>query len=302
MADLTSNRVVLGYETTGFGGDGHLLEIACVSISPEGQVLEEWDTLVNPENDPGPERLHGITPSLLEGAPAFSAVSGDVAARLDGAVPVAHNLSVCMGVLVREFDRLGAYVDPGSGVCTFELCGTSLSAAAQTHGIAAGSDRGALQHARIAAELYRRLAEDAGPVEPAYVALSIGIGPPGAPTKRRGTDTVRSGGLWTIGDQVSWPREHQDESAVYLDCLDRMLDDLEIGNAEQRFLDEAARDLGISLAERQRLHAAYTQSVKDMIVADRVVTQAQRDRLAAVAQALGCEIDLPDITDPAPPN
>ena len=153
MADLTSNRVVLGYETTGFGGDGHLVEIACVSVSPEGQVLEEWDTLVNPESDPGPESLHGITPSLLEGAPAFSAVSGDIAARLDGAVPVTHNLSVCMGVLVREFDRLGAYVDPGSGVCTFELYGTSLTAAAQTHGIAAGGDRGALQHARIAAEL-----------------------------------------------------------------------------------------------------------------------------------------------------
>ena len=53
MADLTSNRVVLGYETTGFDSDGHFVEIACVPVSPEGQILEERDTLVNPESDPG---------------------------------------------------------------------------------------------------------------------------------------------------------------------------------------------------------------------------------------------------------
>ncbi len=302
MSDMTSTRIVLGYETTSFGGDGHIVEVACISMSPDGQVLEEWDTLVNPESDPGPVSLHGITPSMLEGAPTFGGIAGDLAARLDGTVPVAHNLSICMKVLVREFDRLGAYVDPGSGVCTFELCQTSLQAASERHGIAVVGDRCALQDARIAAELYRRLVEDSGSTEPAYVGLSIGIGPVGAPTKRRGTNTVRSGGLWTIGDQVSWPRDHQDESAVYLDCLDRMLDDLVIDSAEQRFLDEAARDLGISFAERQRLHVAYTRSVRDMILSDKVVTQMQLDRLEAVAQALGCEIDLPDITDPASPN
>lgn len=302
MPDMTSTRVVLGYETTSFGDGGHIVEVACISMTPDGLVLEEWDTLVKPDSDPGPVSLHGITPDLLEGAPTFGGIAGDLAARLDGTVPVAHNLSVCTRVLVREFDRLGAYVDPGTGICTFELSQSSLRAAAEEHGITVAGERCALQSARIAAELYRRLGEQSREAEPAYVGLSIGIGPIGAPTKRRDTDTVRSGGLWTIGDQVSWPRDHQDESAVYLDCLDRMLDNLVIDSAEQRFLDEAARDLGISFAERQRLHDAYTRSVRDMILSDRVVTQMERDRLAAVAEALGCEIDLPEVTSPASPG
>ena len=81
-----------------------------------------------------------------------------------------------------------------------------------------------------------------------------------------------------------------------------MPDDLVIDSAEQRFLDEAARDLGNSIAERQRLHVAYTRSERDMILADKVVTQVELDRLEAVAQALGCEIDLPNITDQSPPD
>ena len=296
MPDKTSNRVVLGYETTSFGGEGHIVELACISMSPDGFVMEEWDTLVKPVGDPGPASLHGITPDLLEGAPSFGGISGDLAARLDGTVPVAHNLSTCMQMLVREFDRLGAYVDPGSGICTYGLAQSSLRASADEHGIAVTGERCALQDARIAAELYRKLGLKSKEAEPAYVGLSIGIGSVGAPTKRRDTSTVRSGGLWTIGDQVSWPREHRSESAVYLDCIDRMLDNLVIGSAEQRFLDEAARDLGISLAERQRLHDAYTRSVRDVIMSDRVVTQLERDRLAAVADALSSEVDLPDIT------
>lgn len=47
-------------------------------------------------------RIHGISDDMVADAPIFASLAMDVQARLDGAVLVAHNASVDLGVLKRK--------------------------------------------------------------------------------------------------------------------------------------------------------------------------------------------------------
>ena len=143
---------VVDTETTGFSRRDRIVEFACVTIS-EGQVVDEYESLLQPDRDPGPVHVHGITPTMLESAPAFEAVAADIAVRLDGAVLVAHNISFDLRMLSQEVERVrGMHLDVGAGVCTYRLTGEKLAVAAERAGLSP-PDHSALTDARVAAEL-----------------------------------------------------------------------------------------------------------------------------------------------------
>ncbi len=111
--------VVVDVETTGFRRSDRVVDVAAVRLHPEtGEIVDEYDTLVQPGRDVGHSSIHGITPSMLELAPAFEEIVGDFARRLHGRVLVAHNLPFDRRFLQREFDRCGVRLDPGAGICT----------------------------------------------------------------------------------------------------------------------------------------------------------------------------------------
>ena len=114
---------VIDTETTGFSKSDRIVEFACLTVVGD-EVVDEYETLIQPNRDPGPVHVHGITPSMLQSAPDFQAVFADIAARLHGAVLVAHNISFDLRMIVQEVDRLGrSLFDPGQGVCTYKLTG-----------------------------------------------------------------------------------------------------------------------------------------------------------------------------------
>ena len=148
----TTRIAVVDTETTGFYPTDRIVEFACVTII-DGDIVEEYETLLQPNRDPGPVHIHGITPSMLEAAPEFQAVAGDIAARLDGALLVAHNISFDLRMLRQEISRIPSMTfDPGSGICTYRLTKQKLSVAAQEAGIAQ-PDHTALRDARTSAQL-----------------------------------------------------------------------------------------------------------------------------------------------------
>lgn len=77
------------------------------------QTLEgRLETLVNPgSNVPFHTRVHGIDERMLEGAPSFGELAGQVGSLLDGAVLVAHAAAWDVAFLEAEFSRL-AQADP----------------------------------------------------------------------------------------------------------------------------------------------------------------------------------------------
>jgi DNA polymerase-3 subunit epsilon len=94
-------------ETTGTVSRGdRITEIGIVRVI-DGELADEWSTLVNPECSIPEEirMLTGITNEMVRHAPTFSEIRREVFERLDGHVFVAHNARFDYGFLKNEFKR-----------------------------------------------------------------------------------------------------------------------------------------------------------------------------------------------------
>lgn len=104
-APSASGFAVLDLETTGLSPrkGARAIEIGLVLVAGDGTIEDRWETLVDPGGDPGPTHIHGVTRSMLDGAPAFADIAGDLASRLEGRAIVAHNAAFDVAFLDAEF-------------------------------------------------------------------------------------------------------------------------------------------------------------------------------------------------------
>ena len=124
---MTNNNIaVIDVETTGLSPwrNDRILEIAVVVISPDGEIHKEYETLVNPNRDLGPTRIHGISAEHVLGAPMFADIAGDVLAILSSASVIAgHNVSFDKNFIVKEYERIGVKIPEIPLLCTCRLFG-----------------------------------------------------------------------------------------------------------------------------------------------------------------------------------
>jgi DNA polymerase-3 subunit epsilon len=132
-------------ETTGTSATGdRVTEVAIVRVQ-EGELVEEWSTLVDPERSipPDIQVLTGITNEMVRGAPTFADVRDEVRGRLEGHLFVAHNARFDYGFLKNEFARL-EMAFTADVLCTVRLSrrlypeavGHGLDALIARHGLA----------------------------------------------------------------------------------------------------------------------------------------------------------------------
>jgi DNA polymerase-3 subunit epsilon len=113
---------VLDVETTGLGPRRErIVELAVVRVTASGERLAAWSTLLDPGRPVGATHIHGITDADVRGAPAFTAIVGDLLALLEGAILVAHNAGFDAAFLAAELDRAGVTVPTLPGLCTLWL-------------------------------------------------------------------------------------------------------------------------------------------------------------------------------------
>jgi len=100
---------VVDLETSGFSTRRHrILQLGMVTVEADGTVLDEWSTLVKlrwPLQRVGPTHVHGITRSMLRGAPPLDDVLAEFGERIEGSVFTAHNASFDAGFLLRAARR-----------------------------------------------------------------------------------------------------------------------------------------------------------------------------------------------------
>lgn len=151
---------VLDVETTGLSpAADRVIEVAVVRCAPDGSVIDEWATLINPSRDPGPTHIHGISSTDLEGAPPFASIADELTERLAGFMVAAHNLSFDAGFLSMEYHRAGLVLPDQLAVCTLQLArfalpglgGYSLAACASELGIDHPEAHRALPDTRVTA-------------------------------------------------------------------------------------------------------------------------------------------------------
>lgn len=163
-AERQCSVVVFDVETTGLSAHCRLVEFAAVVIDPAGEVVERYETMIDPGSPPGPTWLHGLDSGMLGRAPKFGAVAGDIQRLFRDRVPVAHRLDFDWAVLRRAFEPLGVSMPVApAGVCTAALAtrhlGTrsSLSALCRRLGIEHAGPHRAGPDAEATAAVYLAL-------------------------------------------------------------------------------------------------------------------------------------------------
>ena len=291
--------VVVDVETTGFGHQDRILEVAAIVLDPASwETIDEYDTLINPERDVGPTWVHGISSSMVEAAPVFAEVAVDLGRQLNGNVLIGHNVSFDARMLRSEFRRNGIHFDTGSCMCTLRETRQKLKVACQDHGVPLNQQHRALADARATAELARRLRLPERQVETRAVHIGHIPHPTGQRTLRRGLADLGTSPMQRIVSRARYP--HADEAVChYLCTLDWILDDGVIDPDEQEELDRVASALGIPDSLRQRAHRNYFDSIVAAAHRDGVITVAERDLIAGVAGQLQIpNAEIPQVTAP----
>ena len=107
-AELPQDLVFVDLETTGGNAAYHRITEVGIVRMLNGLVVDEWNSLVNPEC-PIPSYIAaftGITNQMVAGAPRFADIASLVMEKLRGPVFVAHNARFDYAFLRTEFRRL----------------------------------------------------------------------------------------------------------------------------------------------------------------------------------------------------
>ena len=288
---------IIDCETTGFGKHDRIVEVAAVVVDgASGAVVDEYDTLVNPQRDTGPVGVHGVTASMVEAAPVFDEVAGALALRLHGAVLVAHNLSFDVRMLRQEYERLDTGIEEGQGHCTLRLTSENLEAACARFGISLEGHHRALADARATAQLLLQFLEELPGGIPATVPSEDLLLNPRT-LRRDATDRSSQSEMARI---VAGARYPTSDGALleYLNVLDWVLDDLVITQTERKHMAAVASDLGIDPRQLDRAHVTYLQSIISAAQRDGVITEAEHSMIGAIATALGVDtVEIPEVTE-----
>ncbi|MFC8425257.1 DEDDh family exonuclease [Streptomyces sp. NPDC057236] len=154
---------VVDVETTGLARDDRIISAAVYRLDARGEVEDHWYTVVNPERDPGPVWIHGLTSDVLEGAPLFQDIAAEFAARLEGRVLVAHNAVFDWQMIAREYARARSEAPVRQRLCTIALSkelklplpNHKLESLAAHFGVVQRRAHHALDDARVLAEAFR---------------------------------------------------------------------------------------------------------------------------------------------------
>lgn len=281
---------VIDVETTGLYRADRVVEIAIVTMDADGTVIDEFDTLVNPFRDPGPTWIHGVTGSMLVDAPAFDDIADHVAARLHGAVVVAHNLRFDTRMIGHEFGRAGIDIDWGSGLDTLHATGCKLGVACVEYGIPLAGAHRALNDARATGRLLFAVSD-------AFTGTCLPVG--ASPLRRAPARRVLTrDGFADAAFDVPYLAElargvHADtEVAAYVTVLDRAVADLQLTSTERRELTVLADELGLHDRRRERAHHEFLNGLIDAALEDSIVSDAELDQLCRVAALLDLDAKL----------
>jgi DNA polymerase III epsilon subunit-like protein len=128
---------VFDLETTSKYPDSRIVEIAIVLLNSDGQMTEEWETLIDPGLPIPNAQFHGIHDSMVCNAPRFEEVAGLLATKLEGMALVAHNLhSFDAPILEAHFRAVeNIVIELGRGIDTMPTPRRKLAAVCAAYGV-----------------------------------------------------------------------------------------------------------------------------------------------------------------------
>jgi len=111
--ELDGPFAIIDLETSGLNPPGSkILEIAILKIDRDGNEIDKFETLINPEDgNVGRPDIHGIELRMLDGAPTFDEASGRILELIQDSIIVAHNARFEENFLAHELNEAGYDLD-----------------------------------------------------------------------------------------------------------------------------------------------------------------------------------------------
>lgn len=309
--------VVFDLETTGINPkrSDRIVEIGVVHVSREGEVTEQWQSLLNPERDLGPTRIHGIRGADVHDAPRFSGIADHLRELLDNRTIVAHNASFDTRFLLAEWERAGLVDDSNlslSALCTMQLAsklipgaGRSLADCCAAFDIPNDNAHSALSDARATASLLSQYMRLPGTSDVWDSSLSSGFdstrirtyGQRSAPYPRSLAESAvdAASSVPSERPRERWSRVvadlpdmtvNDENERDYLALLDKSLSDYILDIEEAMELAQLASDLGLERSRSRQLESQFFDQVVAAAWEDGELTAAEKEQLHQVALAL----------------
>lgn len=167
---------VVDFETTGINpSTDRIVQLAAIVVNGEGDIVEEFDTVVKPESPDnythGAEHIHGISESQVANGMPLSEALKKLWDISSGNVFTAHNARFDIGFLHAESERIGLEYRVETHIDTLSLARKidtdksrrhSLEALCQHYGIEREKAHDAKADATATAELLMHLMRDLG--------------------------------------------------------------------------------------------------------------------------------------------
>ena len=298
---------VIDVETTGLWPSvDRVVEIGLVRLSPCGEEVASWTTVIDPDRDVGASEIHGLTAGDLRGAPRFADVAPGFLAMIGGTRIAAHNARFDLAFLTHELDRAGASWGTPDALCTMittarlGLSGERrLSECCRDLDIELIDAHCAISDARAASCLLAcalgKLDRAPGSL-PAIAPRFPAAPPPPTRTRSEPPPPRMNPSLGSLAARVGVPSGLAASgiaASQYLDLLDRVLEDRRITDDEIRALAAVAQEWDLDVSTIAALNAAYLGGIWNLVLADGIVTDAERRDLVIVAELLGVPLEDP---------
>jgi DNA polymerase-3 subunit epsilon len=253
-AELTADVPVafVDVETTGcYPGRHRVIDVAVIGAT--GDRLDfEWQSLVHPGTrvSAGITALTGIDDAMLEGAPRFEEIAGELSKRLAGRLFIAHNARFDYGFIRREFATVETNWRAPS-LCTVRLSRAlfpdmprhNLDAVMERHGITIENRHRAMPDAQVLWRLWRKLRAEVAPdeLQRAIDLASLRVSLPAALSPELADDLPEGAGVYRFFGRT----EAGGESLLYVgkanNLRERVLDHFRGGASDAKATKLAAQ-------------------------------------------------------------
>lgn len=306
----SSEFVILDIETTGFSpkrGD-KIIELGAIVVNEAGEVLEEFETLINPKRDLGATWVHKITSEMVKDAPSFEGVFNQLTGLLNGRIVVCHNARFDLRFLNYEIRKLVQLDKDLLGMCTLDLTkefhpylpSYKLESLAEYFDIEYSNLHSAYEDARITKHLFEHILEElnSSGVELDLTEYVVTI-PTSLPDRLEKKNLIRRSDFEVTKiaseNRLSkmlkrLPNNTKSTNLPiqeYLNILEDALSDRIITEDEASRLFELARDYDISTEEIVEIHEEYLRRLIRVYLFDRIISNSEYEDLEKVSKILG---------------
>jgi DNA polymerase-3 subunit epsilon len=278
---------VIDLETTGFGKTDRILEIAIIIVE-EGKIVEEWETLINPQRDIPNSQIHGLFAKDVSLAPIFEEVINQIAIMVNNRILVAHNLSFDSRMLQQEFARLNRSLEIGSGFCTLTATKLSLTRACEAYSIVNQSAHRALTDTRATAELLIKLDPSSTGLEPAKAEVDATPLPVRTLCREEPLGNDELAGMQVIRKQIPDFDDtgYPSSQLSYADALYAVMSDFAITESEIDHLSRWAEAVGVSNEEQKEVHQDYLNQLVLAANRDKFISAEEQRLIEKAAREL----------------